>query len=753
MTSPDNASPAPPRLDGDDKVTGRARYVDDLPIQGLLHGRTIRSTIARGTILGIDFGPDIPWDEFTIVTARDIPGKNEILLITTDQPCLADGRVMHQAEPILLLAHPDREMLLKAEKAITIRYREEPACLDVRRSLNPDFIQFGSDNTFHSIDIVKGDVETGFEAADLILDENYETGAQEQAYIEPQGMIARPTAGGGVEIVGSLQCPYYVFKALSHLLGLGPDRLKVIQATTGGGFGGKEEYPSMIAGHAALLAMKSGRPVKMIYDRYEDILATTKRHPSFARIKAGVTRDGRLTALEIDFLTDGGAYLTLSPVVLSRGALHIAGPYECANITIRARCRLTNTPPHGAFRGFGAPQAIFAIERHMDRLARILGLHPLEFRKRNFLREGRTMATGQTMRDPVDLGALADTTYERLGGAAREAELARFNATDPWRRRALGFSAFYHGAGFTGSGEERLASQAAARLNEKGEIEVLTSNTEIGQGAFTIFALIGAEALGLEPGEIKVVPPDTSRVPDSGPTVASRTSMIVGHLVEKACVDLATELAAALSAAGRPTDGAALRGESFRAAAAAAREKRLTPIGRSRYEKPGFVEWDEKTYRGDAYATYAWAVYGGEVEVDLRTGEARVVRFVANQDVGHVLHPTLATGQIQGGVVQAIGWSLCEEVVYRNGRVMNPAFSTYAIPTFVDVPPIEVLFGETPYPHGPMGAKGIGELPHDGPAPAIANALSSALGVEVDRVPCLPERVIGYLDAAGVVVP
>lgn len=755
-----------PRLDGHAKVTGQARYVDDIHLPGLLHGRTIRSTVPRGRITGIHFDPAVDWSAFTIVTAADIPGKNEVLLITTDQPCLVDREVHHQAEPILLLAHTDPQQLLRAERAIRIDYEEIPACLDARHSLRPEYLQYGADNTFHRIDITKGDVEEGFEAADLILDEAYETGAQEQAYIETQGMVAVPgpawRAAGApgleavaraaglelsedpsvkVTVLGSLQCPYYVVKALNHLLGLGEGELRVVQTTTGGGFGGKEEYPSMIAGHAALLAQKSGRPVKLVYDRYEDILATTKRHPSFTNIKAGVTREGRLTALEIDVVMDGGAYATLSAVVLSRGALHASGPYACDNVVVRARSRLTNTPPHGAFRGFGAPQTIFAIERHMDRLARTLGLDPLEFRARNYLKTGDRMATGQLVRDEVDLAGLARSAFNTLGGAARQREIAAFNAAEPHRKRALGFSAFYHGAGFTGSGEERLASVVGARLATDGAVEILSSNTEIGQGTITIFSQIAARALGLDPHDIRVVNPDTAEVPDSGPTVASRTAMVVGYLVEQASLNLAHELAAALN---MPHD-TLLRGDTFRRASEEARQRGLRIVGKSQYRKPEFVEWDEKRYRGDAYATYAWAVYGAEVEVDTRTGEGRVLNFVANQEIGKVLHPVLATGQIQGGVVQGIGWALCEDVVYRNGRVQNAALSTYVIPTFVDVPPITVLFEERPFAYGPSGAKGIGELPMDGPAPAIANALSAALGVEVDAVPCRPERLLAQI--------
>ena len=407
-------------------------------------------------------------------------------------------------------------------------------------SLACKHVIWGTDNIFKSYQVNKGHVEHALREADLIVEGTYETGAQEQLYIEPQGMIAQANAEEGVTVWGSLQCPYYIHKALVVLFGLPKDRVRVVQAETGGGFGGKEEYPSMIAGHAALLAWKSGKPVKIIYDRAEDMVATTKRHPSRTKHRTAVTREGKLVAIDIDFTLDGGAYETLSPVVLSRGTIHAAGPYRCPNVRIRSRAVATNAPPHGAFRGFGAPQSVFALERHLDRVAEAVGLAPDEFRRRNFIQQGETIAVGQVIHEKVDMDRLMDRAFELSGYHEKR---KRFAAENPGKmiRKGIGCASFFHGAGFTGSGEEHLASEVAAEATRDGRLRVMAASTEMGQGTNTIFSQIAGEALGIDQEQIEIVQPDTANVPNSGPTVASRTSMIVGKLVETAALEIRRE--------------------------------------------------------------------------------------------------------------------------------------------------------------------------------------------------------------------
>src|ERR1700691_1239439 len=733
---------AVPRKEGRDKVTGKAQYVDDMLLPDMIYGATVRSQIPRGRIEKITFGPGIAWKEFVVVSAKDIPGKNCIALIGDDQPCLASDLVNHPEEPILLLAHPDRHALRKAVEAVSIEYNPLPALFTMEESECRSETIWGTDNIFKTYRIEKGDVDAVWSRADYIVEGEYSTGAQEQLYIENNGMIAAFDAQRGITVWGSLQCPYYVHKALMALCSLPAEKVRVVQMETGGAFGGKEEYPSMIAGHAALLAIKSGKPVKIIYDRTEDMAATTKRHPSRTRHRTAVSRDGKILGGEIEFTIDGGAYATLSSVVLSRGAIHAGGPYYWPNVRIRGKAVATNGPPPGAVRGFGAPQALFAMERHMDRIAQAVGVSPVEIRRRNFLQPGQTTTTEQTIREEIDLGKLLDRALELSDYTAKKKRFGPENDSGSIKR-GMGIAAFLHGAGFTGSGERYLASVVAVEGSADGTVRVLVSSTEFGQGTNTVLCQIAAEALDLPYENVQIVQPDTNRVPNSGPTVASRTAMVVGSLVRSAALGIRQTLIASGKLAESYSP------QQFRAAC----QKHIADHGElrsyARYEAPEGVYWDDQKYRGEAYATFAWAVYVAEVAVDLSTYTARVEDFVALQEVGKVLHPILAKGQIAGGVAQGIGFALYEKIVWQNGRMQNGQMTNYIMPTSADLPPIRVFFEELGNVHGAYGAKGIGELPMDGPAPAILNAIEDALRTRFDSIPLLPEDIFAAAHAAG----
>ncbi len=726
------------RKEGRDKVTGRSQYVDDMALPDMLFGATVRSRIPRGRIRKITFGPGFHWDEFVVVSAKDIPGKNCISLIGEDQPCLASEFVNHPEEPILLLAHPDRHLLPKAVEAVEIEYDALPAIFTIEESERRSEIVWGEDNIFKTYVIEKGAVDAVWEKADYIVESEYTTGAQEQLYIENNGMIAVFDAALGITVWGSLQCPYYIHKALMALCALPAEKVRVVQMETGGAFGGKEEYPSMIAAHAALLAIKAGKPVKIIYDRMEDMAATTKRHPSRTRQRTAVSRDGKILGGEIDFTIDGGAYATLSSVVLSRGAIHAGGPYYWPSVRIRAKAVATNAPPHGAFRGFGAPQSLFAMERHMDRIAKAVGLSPVEIRRRNFLQPGETTTTEQVVREPIDMGKLLDRALEVSDYYVKRQRFGKENESVA-TRKGMGIAAFLHGAGFTGSGERYLSSVVGVQGCADGSVRVLVSSTEFGQGTKTVLSQIAAEALGLSYESVSVAQPDTLEVPNSGPTVASRTAMVVGKLVRSAALGIKQTLVASnlLHESYSPHE--------FRAAC----RRYVSEHGKfrswSHYEPPSEIVWDDHKYRGEAYAAYAWAVYIAEVTVDLTTYSVSVDDFVALQEVGRVLHPVLARGQIIGGVAQGIGFSLYEKVVWQNGRMQNSQMTNYTMPTSSDLPPIRVFFEELGNVYGAYGAKGIGELPMDGPAPAIVNAVEDALGISFDAIPLLPEDIMDGL--------
>src|SRR5271168_4575914 len=550
------------RKEGLAKVLGRAQYVDDISLPGMWFGATVRSGIARGRILSISFDPSINWDEFVIVAAKDIPGENCIVHITQDQPCLADGFVNHPDEPILLLAHPHRAALHAAVAAVEIEYEPLPAVFTIEDSEKMDPIiwnQGDTPNTFKSYLMEKGDPDSVWESAEFIVEGEYRTGAQEQLYIENNGVIAEYSAEDGVTVRGSMQCPYYLHHALMLVFNLPAEKCRVIQTETGGAFGGKEDFPSVIGSHAALLAMKAGHPVKICYDRSEDMAGTTKRHPSRTRHRTAVSRDGILLGCEIDLAIDGGAYVTLSPVVLSRAAIHACGPYRWPNLRVRSKAVATNIPPHGAFRGFGAPQSLFALERHMDKIAKVVGLTPEEIRRRNFLKPGQTTTTGQTVNEPIDLGELLDRALELSDYQAKREQLAQDNQQS-LRKKGMGIAAFLHGAGFTGSGERFLGSVVGVEACADGSLRILVSSTAFGQGTNTVLCQIVAEALGIHYEDVTIAQPDTHEVPNSGPTVASRTVMVVGKLVESAALGIRKTLTAsgALSDSYTP--------EEFRAA-------------------------------------------------------------------------------------------------------------------------------------------------------------------------------------------
>ncbi len=420
----------------------------------------------------------------------------------------------------------------------TIRFR---AIFTIEESERKDPVVWGDGNLIKKFLLEKGDVDSAWAHAAHIVEGEYRTGAQEHLYIENNGVIAEWSEQGGIVVWGSLQCPFYVHRSLLAVFNLPEDKVRVIQTETGGAFGGKEDYPSVLAAHAALLAMKSGHAVKMVYDRMEDLAATTKRHPSRTRHRTALDEDGKLLAMEIDLATDGGAYSTLSSTVLSRATLHASGPYVCPNVRVRSNSWATNTVPYGAFRGFGAPQAVFAIERHMDEIAAAIGLDPIELRRRNFLHDGDTTATEQVMREPVILDQLLDRALAESDYYARRAQFARNNLTSPIKR-GMGIAAFYHGSGFTGSGERYLNSLAGLDVTPEGKVRVLVASTEFGQGTNTILSQIAAEAIGIPYEDVEMAPADTGIVPNSGPTVASRTSMVVGRLIERAGLQLVATL-------------------------------------------------------------------------------------------------------------------------------------------------------------------------------------------------------------------
>jgi CO/xanthine dehydrogenase Mo-binding subunit len=719
---------SPPRPDGLAKVSGAARYADDVSLPGMWFGATLRSPHPHARIRSIRWDPGRAPEGAVCVTAADLPGPNGVQLLDDSWPILADGFVHHVAEPVALVAAPTRLAARQALDAFEVDY--EPLApvltMDEAEGLPP----------LYELDMVSGnvgDLEAAFARADRVIAGEARTGYQEHIYIECQGMIAW-FEDGTVHALGSMQCPYYVHKALVHAFDLPEERVRVRASAVGGGFGGKEDFPSALAIHAALLAKACGRPVKMIYDRHEDIVGTSKRHPAVIRTRTGVDREGRLLAHDIEIRMDGGAYATLSPVVLSRALLHSFGPYRCAAVRVRGKVLRTHTAPNSAFRGFGAPQVELAMERQMDRIGRALGLDPFEIRERNVVEPGDRLPTGQVLDASTSARLCLEEAERRTGFRARwrELEAARAETKDGETMEGIGLALYFHGAGFTGNGERRMRSPVTARLLEDGRIEVATAMTDMGQGCAAVFPQIAAAAAGVGPKDVVFAEPDTGGVPDSGPTVASRTTMIVGGVLARVMETIRDRVHAA-----------AAPGESFRDAA-----RRLRAAGpvevTLRHEPPEWQTFDESTYRGAAYPTYAWGADVAEVEVDPDTLAVRPVRVTAVCEVGRAIHPTLCAGQIEGGTLQAVGWALLEEIKLKDGRYLNDRLATYIIPTIQDSPRIDVHLLERGFADGPFGAKGVGELPMDGGAPAILQAIENATGIVPTEVPATPERLLGW---------
>lgn len=750
---------AVPRFDAEAKVQGQARYADDLAFPGMLYGKAIRAERPHARLVRVDLSRVQAHPKVAcVVTARDIPGRNVVPIIYEDMPLLAGGMVRYVGEPIALLAAETKEEAEEAAKLAVIEYADLPAVFDPLAAIKPGAPQVAvpaaaeNGNIFNHMVIRKGDVGKGFAEAEVIVEGEYRVGYQEHAYLEPQGAIAVPEENG-IVIYGSLQCPFYVQKAVAAVLGLPLSRVRVVPTAVGGGFGGKEDVPSQVAAMAAVLAWKAGRPVKVVFDRAEDIATTSKREPAVIRYRTGAKGDGTLTAVEVKFYYNAGAYQTLSSAVLWRGLIHAAGPYRIPHVKVDGYSVATNTVPCGAFRGFGSPPVIFAHESQMDELAKVLGMDPVELRRKNALREGDETATAQVLTESVGLISCIDRAKQLSRWEERNQAVAKFNQQEKFRRRGLGVSAVMYGVGLGAKAPLLDKAGAYLKLEADGSFTLAVGNTEMGQGAVTVLAQIAAEALEVPLSLIQVAPVDTSRVPDSGPTVASRTTTVQGMAV----LDAARKLKAKINQAVQEILGCprfVVEGVAFGDPRDPKRRVTLAEVARwmwahnwdlsaTGWAEAEPVDWDPKTGLGKAYFVYSFACHIAEVEVDLLTGEAHVRGFWAVHDSGKVVNPATAFGQVAGGIAQGIGYALLEELETKDGRILYPSLTAYHIPTALDMPEELVIdFVEAPYSGGPYGAKGLGEVPLMASHAAVANAVSAACGGRLRQYPATPERVL-----------
>ncbi|MGB2984224.1 MAG: xanthine dehydrogenase family protein molybdopterin-binding subunit, partial [Candidatus Bipolaricaulia bacterium] len=736
-----------PRPDAVDKVRGEARYADDLSFPGMLHGAVVRSPHPHARIVRIDPSDALADPNVvSVVTHDDVPGANIVHVIYDDQPALAQDVVRYVGEPVALVAATSRRAAKRAASKVIVEYAKLPTVSDPLAALAPDApiivadaeAAEGGGNLFNKMVLRKGDVEQGFAEADVIVEAEYETGYQEHAYVEPQGAVAVPDELGSIAIYASMQCPFYVQRAVAKAMDLPLSKVRVIQATTGGAFGGKEDVPSLIGTLAALMARSARRPVKLILDRGEDVLTTSKRHPARVRYRTGAMSDGTLTAIEADVILNAGAYQTLSSAVLWRSLCTAAGPYRIPHVKVDAKSVATNTVPNGAFRGFGSPQVIFPHESQMDLLAEKLGIDRAEIRRRNLLKPGDATSTEQVVIDSVGVLDTLERAVEIAEWDDRLARVEAFNAEHTDRRRGVGLASVIYGVGLGGKAPFLDKAGATMKLEPDGSVAVAVGTVEMGQGLTTVLLQLTAESLSVPIERVHLAPVDTSRVPDSGPTVASRGTMMSGLAVLDAAAKLRDRMEPVAAELGIPKEEIPERLDEI---AQAFWLGNLDPAVEG-WAQTEPVSWDPETGLGDVYPVYAYATHVAEVEVDTVTGEAKVIDFVAVHDSGRILNRALATGQVQGGVAQGIGFALMEEIPSKDGRLLVNGFTTYRVPTVRDVAPFtRVDFVEAEFPAGPFGAKGIGEVPLMAAHAAVARAVAHAVGRHPAAYPFSPERV------------
>lgn len=691
------------------KASGESIYVGDYPSQGILVGKLLRSKYAKAKILSVKI-PQLP-EGYYYVDANDVPGNNYLMFMKADTPVFCENTVEYIGDTIGMLCGPDEKEVERLLGECKVDYEVLTPVVDAKTATENFFVyEFGH-----------GNPDEAFSKADFVYEEEFHTGNQDQLYLEPQGMMAEPEPNGGMFIHGSLQCVYYVHRAVARTLGCDEKDIHVLQDATGGAFGGKEAYPSILGSQVAVAAKKANAPVRCIFDRREDLEFTSKRHPSICKYKAAI-KDGKIIAMDCDITLDAGAYTTLTAVVLQRSLFASVGVYNIPNIHVKGRAAKTNTVPNGAFRGFGGPQAFFAMETFMNHVALQLGKDALEFKKQHLAKQGDMTSTQGQYHFPVPLPEMIQESCQETGYIKKREQYSQ--KQEGRFRRGIGMSLYFHGGGFTGNGErDIIKSVVKLRKYEDGRVEILVSNGDFGQGLGTTFPKIVAQELGIAFEKVFIATTDTSTVPDSGPTVASRSIMIVGALLRKAAAKLRSIW----------EDGVAQEVEE-------------------RYEQPEFmIPFSNEEFIGDAYPDFSWGLNIVELEIDTLTGIPKVLELYGNYDVGTPIDKNILLGQLEGGTLQGLGFGLQERIPYdARGYIRNHTMGDYLVPTSVDVPVLKCTVHEGNYPLGPFGAKGAGELPAVGAAPAYLQAVEQALGgVKLNRVPFVLEDILTVIHKEG----
>jgi CO/xanthine dehydrogenase Mo-binding subunit len=743
------------RVDAGAKLDGAAIYTGDFTVPGMLHAAAVYGRVPHGRLLGVDRTEALAVPGvIAVVTADDIPGANQIGAVIQDQPLLASGRVRFWGDRVALVAADTPEAARRAASLVRLRLEPLPAVFDVKDALREGAVLLhgSSGNLVARHRLLRGDVERGFAEAEWVFEEEFRTSWQEHVYLETQASLAF-REGSGIVIRGAIQCPYHAREKVAAVLGIPPENVAIQVAAIGGGFGGKQDYPNEIAACAAVLAWVTSRPVRYVMGRTEDMQVTSKRHPSVTTFRMGVRRDGSIAAADIGVLLDAGAYAAMSKIVLWRNYSVTPGPYRIDNVRVDARAVYTNNVPTSAFRGFGHPQALFGHESMMDVVADRLGIDRLEFRRRNMLRRGDINASGQLMTEDYRLPECLDEAVRMSGWGRRRAEHTAWKTQHPERPRGLGISLMQFGCNLGAVDGALDHSAAVLEIDAAGMLDLRVGLVEMGQGSLTVLSQIAAETIGLPISRIRAWLPDTSKVPDSGPSAASRVTMMGGHAVRQAAARMRDRLlAGAAELSGiRKEDLALVQGVFVTGGRPVAGFEDVCrglcagpPVAEvARYDNQ-YGPWDPETGQGDAYVAWTHAAQVAEVEVDRLTGRVRVLRVWSAYDIGRPVNSVLCEGQVEGGVAMGIGYALMEDLrTAPDGEILTKNYSTYIIPTALDMPlSIETKFVEGDCPRGPYGAKSLGEPSFVPTVGSIVGAIHDALGVRPHSVPVTPERIL-----------
>ena len=740
------------RVDALGKVTGRAKFAADYNAAHQLCGDVLRARHPHARILRIDVSKARQLDGVeAVLTARDIPGQKTFGVVVKNQAILAEDRVRYLGDGVALVAARTREIAAEALGLIAVDYEVLPVVSDPEAALRPDAPKIhGDDNTFVHHRVRKGDVAKGFAEADFTIERRFRTQFIEHSYLEPEAVLAEVAEHGGVVVTGSVQNLLSSRRSVAAALGLELNRVQIVQATLGGSFGGKDEAMTALCCRAALLATATGMPVKMVNSREASMLESYKRHPYVLYYRWGARNDGSITAMEIRCIADGGAYASMSPFVTWRSVVQATGPYHCENVATDVYAVYTNNNYTGAMRGFGSPQVNFAIESMMDELAAKVGRDPLEIRLQNGFEDGAVTATGQKLTHKV---SLKEVLAKAAGAAGFQEKWRRYRAApDAPRKRGVGLACSYRGVSLGAEGVD--AAGAIVSVQTDGSVIVSAGITDMGQGAQTQMSQIAAAVLGVPMSRIQFLNTNTSRVPDSGPTVASRGTIMGGSAAKKAAEivrDTMLRVGASLLGIDRERcgfaddylveSGTGRRLASF-AEIAAECFRRGEPMYALGWHKAPPTSWHEEEGAGEAYFTFVYGANVAEVEVDAETGKVDVVGFVSCHDVGRAINRKAVLGQFYGGAAMGMGYGLLEEFGFDEAVPKQLNFDEYLIPTAMDVPRMTGIIVENADAAGPFGAKSVGEPTTELAAPAIANAIANATGRRIAEIPATLERVL-----------